>query len=71
MYTTPNEYEPRVPGNLIRAVVNKMKKDENAAFLMLDLKYVVPMTVPFVPSTVNFEKLKIPISLMLDKFEII
>lgn len=48
-----------------------MKKDENAASLMLDLKYVVPMTVPFVPSTVNFEKLKIPSSLKLDNFEIV
>ena len=70
MYTTPNEYEPRVPGNLIQAVVNKMKRDENAT-LMLDLKYVTPMNVPFIPSTVNFEKLKIPPSLSLSGFEIL
>ncbi|XP_057301771.1 unconventional myosin-Va-like isoform X2 [Hydractinia symbiolongicarpus] len=70
MYTPPNEYEPRVPGNLIRAVVNKMQKTEGAS-LMLDLKYVVPMTVPFVASTVNFDKINIPSLLGMDHFEVI
>lgn len=70
MYTPPNEYEPRVPGNLIRAVVNKMQKTEGAS-LMLDLKYVVPMTVPFVASTVNFDKINIPSLLGMNHFEVI
>ena len=64
MYTPLNEYEPRVPANLIKAVLNKMKKEENTC-IMFDVKYIAPMTVPFIPSTVIFDKLEIPESLDL------
>ena len=70
MYTPPNEYEPRVPSSLIKAVVAKMKKVQNA-YIMMDLKYISPMTVPFVPSTVNFDKLSIPATIGLDQLEIV
>ena len=69
MCTTVND-ERRVPSSFIQAVVNKMKRDDNAT-LLLDLKYVVRMNVPFIPSTVNFEKLEIPLSLSLGGFEIL
>ncbi|XP_047130704.1 unconventional myosin-Va isoform X1 [Hydra vulgaris] len=70
MYTPPNEYEPRVPSSLIKAVMNKMKKEDNAC-IMFDLKYINPMTVPFIPSTVVFDKLEIPESLELAPVTII
>ena len=58
MYS-PNEYEPRIPGNLIRAVVSKLPKVSNM-ILMHDLKHVTPMVVGFVPSNVNLDKVVIP-----------
>jgi len=70
MYTPPNEYEPRVPANLIRAVVSKMKR-EDGIYLMMDLNYVTPMTTPFVPSTVSFNQVEIPKILGMEEYEII
>ena len=70
MYTPPNEYEPRVPSSLIKAVMAKKKKVEGA-YIMLDLKYISPMTVMYVPSTVNFEKINIPSTIGLNELEII
>lgn len=65
MYS-PNEYEPRIPGNLIRAVVSKLPKLDNM-ILMHDLKYVTPMVVGFVPSNVNLDKIVIPPVLEIGK----
>lgn len=59
MYTPPNEYEPRIPGNLIRAVISKFPQMEDM-FLMSDLKHITSMVVGFVPSNVNLEKIVIP-----------
>jgi len=59
MYTPPNEYEPRIPGNLIRAVISKFPQMEDM-FLMSDLKPITSMVVGFVPSNVNLEKIVIP-----------
>ena len=59
MYTPPNEYEPRIPGNLIRAVVAKLPKLKNM-ILMFDLKHITPMIVGFVPSNVILDKLVVP-----------
>ena len=65
MYTPPNEYEPRIPGNLIRAVVSKLPKVEGMV-LMSDLKYITPMVVGFVPSNVNLEKVVVPPEIQID-----
>lgn len=65
MYTPPNDYEPRVPGNLIRAVVSKLPKVDGL-YLMFDLKYINPMTVGFAPSAVNLDKISIPPALGLE-----
>jgi len=58
MYS-PNEFEPRIPGNLIRTVVSKLPKLDNM-ILMYNLKHVTPMAVGYVPSNVNLEKVVIP-----------
>ena len=72
MYTPANEYEPRVPGKVIRAVVSKAtKQNPDSSTLMMNIQFSSPVNFPFTPSAVQFEKIQIPDSLRIPNVRVI
>eukprot|EP00794_Sanderia_malayensis_P004645 gene4645-5253_t len=72
MYTPANEYEPRVPSKVIRAVVAKAtKQSPDPSSLMMNIQFSSPVNFPFTPSAVEFEKIKIPNVLKLRNVKVI
>eukprot|EP00112_Aurelia_sp_Birch-Aquarium-sp1_P000216 Seg1018.18 transcript_id=Seg1018.18/GoldUCD/mRNA.D3Y31 product="Unconventional myosin-Va" protein_id=Seg1018.18/GoldUCD/D3Y31 len=72
MYTPANEYEPRVPSKVIRAVVAKAtKQNPDPSTLMMNIQFSSPVNFPFTPSVVQFEKIQIPDSLKVPNVRVI
>ena len=71
MYTPANEYEPKVPTKVIRAVVARANRKADPSGLMMDLSFIHPVTFPFTASSVEFENLTIPSRLGLVEIRVI
>ena len=72
MYTPANEYEPRVPSKVIRAVVAKAtKQNPDPSTLMMNIQFSSPVNFPFTPSAVQFEEIQIPDSLRIPNVRVI
>ena len=71
MYTPANEYETRVPSSVIRAVVECTHNNTDPMYLLTDIEYIYPFTLPFTPSAVSLEALTIPDHLNLDFLKVV
>ncbi|KAM4619301.1 unconventional myosin-Va-like [Polymixia lowei] len=65
LYTPVIEFEERVSQTFIRTIQALLKDRVESPMLMMDVKNIFPITLPFTPSPVALETIQIPASLKL------
>ncbi|XP_072340030.1 unconventional myosin-Vb-like [Scyliorhinus torazame] len=66
LYTPMNEFEERVTVAFIKNIQNRLAGRSPSRQLLMELKHVFAVNFPIIPSPVNLDQIKIPVTLQLD-----
>ncbi|XP_072421173.1 unconventional myosin-Va isoform X4 [Chiloscyllium punctatum] len=65
LYTPVNEFEERVTASFIRTIQVRLQNRKDSPQLLMDAKFIFPVTFPFNPSSLALESIQIPSSMNL------